>query len=243
MGSIGIGLNGLALGGKSGGGGGGGGGGLDTLVLLNLNGANGGTSFPDASPYNRSVTFDPSSVTSTASFKFGGASLDVAGGGLNIPNSADFNMGSGDFTIECWCRPVGLNQDQFATVFQKRAATFDGFVVYIDNSLADFFFRAVGSTSGTSFDLFNIPASGTLLTPGQWYHLALVREGNIISFYVDGVRAGQANTTNPLFHSNGNVNVGKSPVLPGNVDDFRWVRRALYSGASFTPPASQLVVV
>jgi hypothetical protein len=69
-----------------------------------MDGANASTSFIDNSPTPKTVVANGNIQISTAQSKFGGASayFDGSGDFLQIANNQDFNMGSGDFTIEFW---------------------------------------------------------------------------------------------------------------------------------------------
>jgi hypothetical protein len=84
----------------------------DVVLLLHMDGANGGTSFPDNSNSAHTVTAVGNANTNTSVKKFGTASLQEDGNGdyLSIPDSSDFDIGlpvgysNEPFTIEFWAR-------------------------------------------------------------------------------------------------------------------------------------------
>ena len=75
----------------------------NTLLLLHMDGTNGGTSFTDSSSYGRAISNVGPPTTSSTQSMFGGTSGSFNGSSqcLSIPNSADWNI-SGDFTLEAW---------------------------------------------------------------------------------------------------------------------------------------------
>ncbi|MEJ0012775.1 MAG: hypothetical protein WDM94_09155 [Bauldia sp.] len=65
------------------------------------------TTFVDSSASGRTITANGNAQVDTAQAKFGGASalFDGAGDYLTVPASADFNFGTGDFTVETLIEP------------------------------------------------------------------------------------------------------------------------------------------
>ena len=78
----------------------------NVVALLHLDGANGSATFTDQKGHT--FTAGGSATLSTAQQKFGSASLVLNGSTQYITSatSADWEMGSGDFTIEMWVRPA-----------------------------------------------------------------------------------------------------------------------------------------
>ncbi|HEV8261831.1 MAG TPA: hypothetical protein VGQ19_13880, partial [Burkholderiales bacterium] len=77
-----------------------------TKVLLPFTGADGGTVITDTNAGGSAHTWtaNGNANTDNAQFKFGPTSLALDGTGdfVSTPDSADFTLGSGDFTIDCW---------------------------------------------------------------------------------------------------------------------------------------------
>jgi hypothetical protein len=81
-----------------------------TKILLHMDGANGGTTFTDANVGGSAHTWTANSATtSTGTLKFGTASENCGAGvgWIDTPDSADFTLGSGDFTIDFWFNRQG----------------------------------------------------------------------------------------------------------------------------------------
>ena len=81
----------------------------DTSLLLHMDGANDGTTFTDSSSGAHTVSLTGNIVTKTGEKKFGTASGYFNGGSTNrltVADHADFQFGTGAFTIEAWVYPV-----------------------------------------------------------------------------------------------------------------------------------------
>jgi hypothetical protein len=81
----------------------------DVSLLLHGDGTNGSTTITDNSPSPKTVTAFNSAAISTDQSRFGGSSLFFPGGSitgtshrLESASNANFQFGSGDFTIELW---------------------------------------------------------------------------------------------------------------------------------------------
>jgi hypothetical protein len=89
----------------------GGGGGPDpnwanVVLLMGFEGADASTTFVDESSVGRTMTAIGNAQIDTAQFKFGAASglFDGSGDVVTAADSADWDFGSGDFTIEMFVR-------------------------------------------------------------------------------------------------------------------------------------------
>ena len=79
----------------------------DVSLLLHGNGQNGGTVFTDSSLNNFTLTRAGNTITSTAQFKYGTASIlfDGSGDYLSLGYNSAIDLIGSSFTIECWVRP------------------------------------------------------------------------------------------------------------------------------------------
>jgi hypothetical protein len=201
----------------------------NTKLLMHFDGADGGTVFTDSSQSARSITRTGTVTTSNTQSKFGGTSLKNANeGSLVIPNSADFHLGTGDFTIECWVYLLSYNS--FNTVLNA------------SNSGGGAAWRFYASASGVtanrvSFHSGAYSASVPPLT--TWVHIAAVRSGGFVKVYLDGVagtKAAVATSSAPT----GDIIIGKLDTFTSNmyIDELRVrVGEAVYT-SNFTPPAA-----
>jgi hypothetical protein len=210
-----------------------------TVLLVHCDGTSGSTTFTDASAFAHPLTANGPTV-STAAPKFGTgcANFTSTQPSLVVGGSpADFNFGSGPFTLEAWCyftvSPAGSSTYILTQYDPAANPSNSGFVFYVDGSSMGFVCGANVLVSG----LYTLPLN-------TWVHLAA--EGNgagTLRIYANGTVTGSG-TIPPL-------NVSTMPVVIGNtidlargvrgfIDEVRISRVVRYGGA-FTPPAAPFV--
>ena len=139
------------------------------------------------------------------------------------------SFGSGDYTVECWITrtesswaPNGGNPllELPGVAMLGRAGT-DTLELYEDDFGS---WAAVSGTTTSSIDQ-------------DWHHVALVRDGSTLRFYLDGSQVGTMSTS-----SNPSSLVFGASTIYGcrfGLDDLRVSTSAVYpSGTTFTPPTS-----
>ena len=109
------------------------------------------------------------------------------------PHTADFDFGSGDFTMATWAKlkAPGNVSYIFAAKFTY-AASDAGWLWYLGNETG--FFRLYHA--GTGFVIVNLPSP---LRTNTWYHFAVQRNGAVIRFYVDGKQIGSDQPANSTY--------------------------------------------
>jgi hypothetical protein len=112
-----------------------------------MDGANNSTTFTDSSLTPKTVFANGDAKISTAQSKFGGSSayLDGNGDHLSIPNSSDFEFGSGDFTIEFWAYVTALKGYQAFIAKSYAAADQNGWVLACESNNVISFYVGNGS--------------------------------------------------------------------------------------------------
>jgi hypothetical protein len=143
-------------------------------LLAHMNGTNGGTTFTDSSSSAHTITANGNAQTSTAQSKFNGSSglFDGTGDFLSIPASSDFDYGTGDFTVEWFCRFTSVS----------------GFQYFFDIGSNGTFVRLHNGTTLLAWATTATILSATIapLSAGQWYYMALTRTGTAWKFWIDG---------------------------------------------------------
>ena len=210
----------------------------NTSLLLNY--TNG--QITDATSKNDLETLGDAKISTTQS-KWGGSSMyfDGTGDYLKIPNSQNFNFGSGNFTVECWvyCTNTTPTQSIFAT--PANGSGFAGLLFEISSGNT----RIVSSWTG-SWDILN--ANTGSISANTWTHFAIVRNGGTLTVYKNGTSTytnsglGTSSlvfgTTEPATISYGRINQGDARYFYGYINDFRITKGYARYTANFTPPTS-----
>jgi hypothetical protein len=188
------------------------------------------------------ITASGNAKISTATSKFGSASalFDGAGDRLDVSNTGNpFNLGTGNFTYECFVNITAIgNGDRHAVFYHddgcrieiRRTGANIYPHIYLNNTLAD----------PTDPQI----TSSQYITTGTWNHIALVRNSNTLTVYVNGVSGGTSATLGATLSSQTALYIGNrednSLSLNGYLDEMRISNIARYT-ANFTPPAVAFV--
>jgi len=98
--------------------------------------------------------------------------------------NADFNFGTGDFTVEMWAQPKTVNSIDGLFAVNGGSGANPKIIVHLDNGTPKVHF---GHLPGSSNAYVN---SGIGITVNQWHHLAFERNGSQATWYVNGVVTG-----------------------------------------------------
>lgn len=207
--------------------------GTPASLLLKFDDANGSTSFVDSSPNGLTVTAYGGAEIGTAQNKWGGASMyvaDSANDGVTFhADATDQFQFVGDYTVEFWLYRVSGADDTSLYL------TYDGSNYHAIN------------IDGSNFNLYFNSASPDAVIAHSigldaWAHVAVVRSGDQVTLYVDGVSIGSATSSvthgyaTPTLARTGGGNIGSEMYI----DDLRVVRGlAVYTGP-FVPPSAPL---
>jgi hypothetical protein len=205
-------------------------------LLLPGNGTNGAqnNTFLDSSTNNFTITRNGNTTQGTFS-PFSQTGWSVFFNNTDFTNiyaasSADFNFGSGDFTIECF----------FNSSNAMSTATF--YRLFDTGQLSCFFFSGnIYLRNAAANELVTVVAHG--LSVGVWYHLAFVRSSTTYSIYRNGSlltsgTGGTVTSASAPFVIGTNTSYNQS--LSGYVSDFRVTTgQALYT-TTFTPATTAL---
>jgi len=152
-------------------------------LLIHCNGVDAATSFPDSSTENpKTLSAANQAQVDTADKKFGSGSLLVDGSGdyISAPASADWNFGSGDFTIDFWLKGNAVSDKFPIGTWGNGGSNSWGIIYRRSGNILSFIFH---DGSEKIYD-----TSGFDVAPGAWYHVAVERYGSNISIYVNGTR-------------------------------------------------------
>lgn len=217
--------------------------GLDayTKLLLHMNGTDGSTVFTDESSSSHSVTANGSCEIDTAQSKFGGASGLFPGANadrLSIPDSSDWDFGSGDFTVDF---PIKFNSFSGvqALISQWGGGGSNGsFYIVSHNANLRFFYSPDGGSE------IAFPSTYDFVDT-NWHHVAVVRDGTVIRFFVDGVAYGTGAIGGAtIFNSSRVLNIstfqdGTGQPFDGWMDEVRISKGIARWTSAFTPPSQE----
>lgn len=209
-------------------------------LLLQCDGANGGTAFADSGPLARTVA--PTNViTSTAQVRSGISSAYFAGGSskLSVDDHASLDL-TGDFSIELSAFPTTASGT--GVIFSKKATDNGGgwLQLYKNTDTQDLYF-VVSIDNTTSGISTLIP--GSLFAVGVWHQLEVSRAADVYRLLLDGtVRFSQTLASKPSVDASpfriGQA--GPSNLYPfiGYIDDVRITNGSARHTADYTPSAS-----
>jgi len=231
-------------------------------MLLHGDGANGAqnNTFTDSSSSALSLTRGGSATQGSVN-AFGSAApytvANVAGSGyfngstdyITIPANTGINLGTGDFTIECWVYPLALPTQSCYVDFWTNTS---GYIVgqcqltSLASGAVQFNFTTSTST------LTTIQTAGSLVALNTWTHLAVVRSGTAtgnIKIYVNGVVG--ASSATGVTQNIGTTGIGKigaqasnnTSLTNGYIASARVVKGTAVYTAPFTPPTAPLTAI
>lgn len=212
-------------------------------LLLHMDGADGSTTFTDNSPGSKIVTAYGGARISTAQSKFGGASavFDGISDYLSAPAHADFDFGTGDFTLEAWVFQAASSAYSAIICRQQNVGAEGLFQLRLNSGKPEFVFCANSSWSVVTL------AAAQSIAANSWTHIALSRLGGIGMLFVDGVLADTKSIAGTLNVAGrpltiGVLNDGDSTNLlaffSGHIDEARITKGLARYTANFTPPST-----
>jgi hypothetical protein len=180
------------------------------------------------SPFTDPVTYSTATYAGSALFN---GSTDY----LSVANNAAFQI-LGNFTIEMWIFPTVLSGTR-GLFGHRPSENYGPIVLEFAGAALNFYV----STSGTSWA---VGLTSPALTANVWTHIALVRNGTTVSYYINGVAGGATGTaTGALMTPVSPLYLGVSSGVPqgagyfsGNISNFRFVNGAAIYPAAFTAP-------
>jgi hypothetical protein len=158
---------------------------------------------------------------------------------LSIADNDDFNLGTGDYTIEGWFKCDDGAQMLFSlgdTNSSPKAYT----DLYTDGS-----FNTYVAWDGSA----KILSGDGGLQKGQWQHVAVVRNSGTVTMYINGISQGTASqsTYSVGSGSDGFLNIGAGSYnnnpgsfFDGKISNFRIVKGTAVYTESFRPPTQGL---
>ena len=160
---------------------------------------------------------------------------------LEVSDSADFDYGSGDFTLELWINP-NINDHSSKLIHAHTSGSNEGPCnLYFDNSGTNML-TLYSSSNGGSFDV----SSGTefgIIPAKSWTHIAVAREGNNIRMFRNGINVATISHSGSMMNPTGTFDIGGrlgGNFFNGKISNFRVVKGTAVYTTSFTVPTEPL---
>lgn len=195
-----------------------------TKLLLHCDGANNSTTFTDSSGSAHAITANASAKISTSNVEFGtGSMLLGANDTVTALDHADWNFGTGDFTIDFWANHSSISGS--SAIFYINGG-FGSWALYYDPNMH----------SITWDDATNAALTGTSMPTGSYAHLAVVRNSDNLFVFKNGTatiaQSGYAGVS--INSAGGGIQIGTKFV--GNLDEIRISKGIARWTTNFTPP-------
>jgi len=208
----------------------------NTSLLLNFTNAQ----IFDQTAKNVLETVGDAKVT-TSQYKYGTGSIvfDGNGDGLFIPYNPNLTM-RGNYTIEFWIRFTSLSGYQ--TIYSFGYGISGDIILQTGNGDGKIIVYTGNPSAAIASD------TGSTVNTGQWYHIAVVRNGSTVTIYRDGISVGSGSDTvshNPstattLMIGGGSATGFNNFYFNGYLDDLRITKGYARYTSNFTPPTSAL---
>jgi hypothetical protein len=157
---------------------------------MHFDGANGSTTFTDATGRSTFNRLNTGTTISTSSYKFGGASLYSTNGGGVFAGGTPYSgicYFPGDFTIEGWV--VRSASSDVQQMYYVAKSSIYQFILYSDGHLVYTVQPGYTTTYGNSLTV-TVAGSGVVPADGRPHHIAVTRQGTTVRAFVDGVLGG-----------------------------------------------------
>lgn len=208
----------------------------NVVLLCHFDGVDGQTTSTDE--YGNTLSLSGVTLSSTQ-FRFSPTSLfnssaSASAGGCAITVAAPLQMGSSDFTFECFGR---ISSHAQQTLFQ-----FNVFTAGVNDEIS----FTITSSTAVSATVRGVSAAITYAFPlSSWVHVALSRQASEFKVFANGVQIGATTAvtgalpTQDRMTIGRNVRSGSTPTAwLGFIDEFRITKGIARYWSDFTPPTA-----
>lgn len=211
------------------------------VLLIHFDGADAATSAVETTSA-KVITFAGTAQLDTAQKKFGLSSLLLDGNSdsVSVPDHADYNFGTGNFTFDLQLR---INTDQDCVLIGQYEDANNYWYLKYDQVNSKLIFKHVdGGTTRADYDFTWNPSTGT------WYHIEVARSTTSLYIFIDGtsqtLTANTAIASNDLGDIAGTLVIGQqnsADYVDGWIDEVRVCKGVARHTANFTAPTEAYV--
>ena len=209
------------------------------LSLLHFDGADASTTMTDQK--GLTWTVNGNAQIDTAQSKFGGSSLLLDGTGdyLETASSTNYNIGTNDYTIECWIRPATVTSLRVIAGRREATGNATGWVFYVNSS---------GELGFTGYSAPNVPgialaSAASVVALNTWAHVAVTRSGTTWRLFYNGTIVATGTESGNIAGNSRPVQLGRQASATardfnGHIDDFRITKDVARYTSAFTVPSA-----
>ena len=202
---------------------------------------------PTLSFFNAKTADDITIIRSleTPSFTTGAVTIDGSDDYISIPASSEYDIGTGDFTVECWINADVLTTGgHYRRVWEIGASTSDSIGIDI---------QPEGVCNLRIDDSVILNTGSGVISTGTWTHIAVCRKSSTMTLYINGTTSysggtSSASNSTDIDQSSNTFYIGANHAQPANsswdgkISNFRYATSAVYDG-NFIPPLIELTAV
>jgi len=211
------------------------------VLILHGDGENNSTDIIDE--FGKTVTVSGNAKLTTSNYKFGSASIsfDGSNSAIYLPDSDDWDLGLGDFTIDFWIYPTSFSS--YRGIIGTSPLWGHTWTVY---TYTNGIVRV--TCDGANSDI--VTSGDKTLTLNQWNHVAVVRKGtgaSDLNIAINGVFGNAPQSGNVTMNSSNSglvigdfyLNTG-GHVVSGLIDELHLVKGEAIWTENFTAPTSPI---
>lgn len=192
------------------------------------------------------TSFSPfaSSEAITLASNGGSAYFDGTSGYLSIADDPSLEVGSNDFTLECWLYNTGSSYNNAGIAGKwDVAAGLRSYAFYFNtSSRLAFAISSSGAFQSGNVITSTITASSLL---NEWNHIRACKSGTTTYLFLNGISVGSTTVDPTVFNGTQNFYVGKinTDLIEGYVSNVRLINGTALSTSNFTPPTAPLTAI
>jgi hypothetical protein len=187
-------------------------------------------------PFGTSTAYSTSVIGGSGYF-------DGSGDYLTAANNSAFQLGTGNFTIECWYYAQDISLVALFGLWGPSSSNVSWLMYTSGSGFPIWYTSTNGSTANATL------TSSIAITANAWNHIVIERVSGTTTIYVNGASGGNTATSVNLFASTSQLTIGYNPIggTPDNVvgylSDVRIVKGSSVYNGTFTPPTAPLTAV
>ena len=170
--------------------------------------------------------------------------FDGSGDYLSISNNSDFQLGTGDFTVEFFWKADSGNSGNYQQIVGTQSVfdPIDGIWRIGTRTTSNQIYFSSANGSGFDEPIWNVNVNDQ-----AWYHIAITRASGYVYCYVNGVQqtnVGESNNITRSLTSSNALYIGRNgrdgTFIKGNVSNLRIVKGTAVYTSNFTAPTAAL---